>query len=216
VNRSEGDKPAHSDLRPDSRPEFRSDFEANVIHEAGAATGPPGIGPLALFLAFVEVAISGFGGTLAWAHRVLVERRRWLSEREFLEALALGQLLPGPNIANVAVMVGYRFAGYAGAAAAVAGLTATPFALMITVALLYQRYGELPLVQQALTGMSAAAAGLVVATGLKMAAALPRRWRPWLFAILAFAGVGALRFPLLGVLGVLGPFAVAAAWKEKR
>ena len=74
----------------------------------------------------------------------------------------------------------------------------------------------LPPVQQALTGMSAVAAGLVVATGLKMAAALPRRWRPWLFAALALAGVGVLRFPLFGVLGVLGPVAVALAWRDRR
>jgi len=200
VKRPEGDEPALPEPDP------------------GASSGAVGlrIGPLALFLAFSEIAISGFGGTLAWSHRVLVERRRWLSQREFLESLALGQLLPGPNVANVAVMVGHRYAGYPGAAAALAGLTTVPFALMIIVALLYQRYGALPLAQQALTGMSAAAAGLVVATGLKMAAGLPRRWRPWLFAALAFAGVGVLRFPLFGVLGVLGPFAVALAWKEKR
>lgn len=200
MNRSEGDEPALSAVVPD----------------ASSGRAHPPIGPLTLFLAFSEVAISGFGGTLAWAHRVLVERRRWLSEQEFLEYLALGQLLPGPNVANVAVMVGHRYAGYPGAAASIAGLTTIPFVLMIVVALLYQRYGTLPVVQQALTGMSAAAAGLVVATGVKMATALPRRWRPWLFASLAFAAVGALRYPLLGVLGVLGPFAVAAAWKDKQ
>lgn len=176
----------------------------------------PPVGPMALFRAFSEIAISGFGGTLAWAHRVLVERRRWLSEREFLESLALGQLLPGPNIANLAVMVGYHFAGNRGAFAALLGLTSAPFAIMVAVALLYQRYGGMPLVQQALTGMSAVAAGLVVATAFKMATAMPRRWRPWLFAALAFAGVGALRFPLLAVVGALGPFAVAFSWKERR
>jgi chromate transporter len=80
--------------------------------------------------------------------------------------------------------------------------------------MLYQTYGALPLVQQALSGMSAVAAGLVLATGLKMTGSLKRHWRPWLFTALALAGVGALRWPLLAVVGALAPFAIAAAWRE--
>ena len=173
------------------------------------------IGPLELFLAFSQLALSGFGGVLPWAHRALVERRGWLTQREFVDTLALGQLLPGPNIGNMAVMIGYRFAGYTGAAAAFSGLVAGPFLLMIAAGLLYQTYGALPLVQQALSGMSAVAAGLVLATGLKMTGSMKRHWRPWLFTALALAGVGALRWPLLAVVGALAPFAIAAAWREK-
>jgi len=175
----------------------------------------PNIGPLDLFLAFSQLALSGFGGVLPWAHRTLVERKGWLTQREFVETLALGQLLPGPNIGNMAVMIGYRFAGYAGAAAAFSGLVAGPFLLMIAAGLLYQAYGALPLVQQALSGMSAVAAGLVFATGLKMAGSLKRHWRPWLFTAFSLAGVGALRWPLLAVVGTLAPFAIAAAWRDE-
>ena len=173
------------------------------------------IRPLELFLAFSQLALSGFGGVLPWAHRTLVERKGWLTQREFVETLALGQLLPGPNIGNMAVMIGYRFAGYAGAAAAIAGLVGGPFLIMIALGLLYRSYGTLPLVQQALSGMSAVAAGLVLATGLKMTGSLKRHWRPWLFVALALAGVGALRWPLLAVVGALAPFAIAAAWREE-
>lgn len=173
------------------------------------------VGPLDLFVAFSQLALSGFGGVLPWAHRALVERRGWLTQREFVETLALGQLLPGPNIGNMAVIIGYRFAGYAGAAAAVAGLVAGPFAIMIAVGMLYQNYGALPLVQQALSGMSAVVAGLVLATGLKMAGSLKRHWRPWLFTVLSLAGVGALRWPMLAVIGALAPFAIAAAWRDE-
>jgi chromate transporter len=172
----------------------------------------PRVRPIELFLAFSQLALSGFGGVLPWAHRTLVERKGWLTQREFVETLAMGQLLPGPNIGNMAVMIGYRFAGYAGAAAAFAGLVGGPFLIMIAAGLLYTRYGTLPLVQQALSGMSAVAAGLVLATGLKMTATLKRHWRPWLFAALSLAGVGALRWPLLAVVGGLAPFAIAAAW----
>ena len=177
-------------------------------------TDTPKVGPLELFLAFTQLALSGFGGVLPWAHRTLVERKGWLTQREFVETLALGQLLPGPNIGNMAVMIGYRFAGHLGAAAAFAGLMGGPFLLMIAVGMLYQHFGNLGLVQHALSGMSAVAAGLVLATGFKMAASIKRHWRPWLFIALALAGVGALRWPLLAVVGGLAPFAIAAAWRE--
>lgn len=98
--------------------------------------------------------------------------------------------------------------------AAFAGLMGGPFLIMIATGLLYTRYGTLPAVQQALSGMSSVAAGLILATGLKMTATLKRRWRPWLFVALALAGVGALRWPLLAVVGGLAPFAIAAAWGE--
>ncbi|MBK5105804.1 MAG: chromate transporter, partial [Burkholderiales bacterium] len=107
------------------------------------------------------------------------------------------------------------FAGYAGAVAAITGLVSGPFMIMIALGMLYQTYGALPLVQQALSGMSAVAAGLVLATGLKMAGSLKRHWRPWLFTALSLAGVGALRWPLLAVVGALAPFAIAAAWRDK-
>ena len=179
--------------------------------DSAPAAQRPRISPLQLFLAFSQLALSGFGGVLPWAHRALVERRGWLTQREFVDTLALGQLLPGPNIGNMAVMIGYRFAGYGGAAAAFAGLVAGPFLLMIALGLLYRSYGTLPLVEQALSGMSAVAAGLVLATGLKMSGSMKRRRRAWLFALLALAGVGALRWPLLLVVGALAPFAIIAA-----
>ena len=178
-----------------------------------ARSGPTQHRPLELFLAFSQLALSGFGGVLPWAHRTLVEQKGWLTQREFVETLALGQLLPGPNIGNMAVMIGYRFAGYPGRRRPF-GLVGGPFLIMITLGLLYRSYGTLPLVQHALSGMSAVAAGLVLATGLKMAGSLKRHWRPWLFTALALAGVGALRWPLLAVVGALAPFAIAAAWRD--
>ena len=175
----------------------------------------PKIGPLELFLAFSRLALSGFGGVLPWAHRTLVERKGWLTQREFVDTLAMGQILPGPNIGNMAVIIGYRLAGTRGAFAAVAGLVGGPFVLMITAGMLYSNYGGLPLVKQALAGMSAVVAGLVLATGFKMAGSLKRHWRPWMLVALSLVGVGALRWPLLAVVGALAPFAIAGAWREE-
>ncbi|MEX0806779.1 MAG: chromate transporter [Candidatus Binatia bacterium] len=168
-----------------------------------------------LFLTFSRVTLSSFGGAMFWARRGLVEQKRWLTEREFVDLLTLGQLLPGPNVLNLTVLVGYRFAGWTGAAASVAGYLGWPCLVVIGMGVLYRHYGALQQVQQALAGMSSVAAGLLLATVIKLAMVLPRRWRPWLFGTVAFVAVGVMRWPLLWVMGALAPFAVAAAWKEK-
>ena len=177
---------------------------------------PKKIGALDIFLAFTRISVTGFGSPLYWTHYMLVERKRWFTEQEFVQVMALAQLLPGPNNSNLSVIVGYRFAGYSGVAAAVAGFMGWPFLIMIAVAMLYERYGELTLVQQALSGMSAVAAGLLLATGIRLTRVLGRKWRPWMFCALAFAGVGAMRWPLVSVVAALVPLAVAAEWWKNR
>ncbi len=175
----------------------------------------PRVSRSALFLTFSRITLSSFGGALFWARLGLVERQRWLSEREFAELLTLGQLLPGPNVLNLSVLVGYRFAGWTGAAAAVTGFLGWPCLVVIGMGVLYQEYGALPQVQRALAGMSIVAAGLLLATVIKLAMVLPRRWRPWLFGMLAFIGVGVMRWPLLWVIAALAPCAIFMAWRAK-
>ena len=176
----------------------------------------PRVGRADLFLAFSRISLSSFGGAIFWARRELVERRRWLGDREFVDVFTLGQLLPGPNVLNLTVIVGHRFGGWTGAAAAVAGFLGWPCLVVVGMGMLYQRYGALPHVQQALAGMSSVAAGLLLATVIKLAMVLPRRWWLWLFGALAFIGVGVLRWPLFWVMGALAPWAVFAAWKEQQ
>ena len=171
------------------------------------------IGPYRVFLIFSQISLSGFGGAMFWARRRLVEREHWLTDREFVEFLTLGQLLPGPPGLNLTVLVGYRFGGWAGAVAAVGGFVGWPFLIAVGMGVLYQYYGALPIVQRALTGMSIVAAGLLFATFAKVALVLPRRWLPFSFAILAFIGVGIFRWPLVWVIVALAPVALFAAWK---
>jgi chromate transporter len=173
------------------------------------------ISALNIFFACSRIALSSFGAPLFWARRELIERQRWLTEREFTDLLAIGQILPGANVLNLLVMFGHRSAGWKGAVAAIAGFFGWPFFIVIGLGVLYQTYAALPLVQPALIGMSAVAAGMLLGSSVKMAAVLPRHWRPWLCGTLAFVGVGILRWPLLMVLGVLAPYAIWAAWKEK-
>ena len=171
------------------------------------------VSPSDLFYAFARLTLQSFGGALFWSRRMLIEQKRWLSEQEFVEMLSLAQLMPGANGVNLAVMVGYRFAGWKGAAAAMSGFLGAPIVIIIAIGVLYQQFGALPLVKDALTGMSAVAVGLLIATAAKLANVLGLRWRPWMFVVLAFAGAGVMRWPLLAIVGALAPFAIAFAWR---
>lgn len=165
-----------------------------------------------LFLVFSGLALRGFGGVLPWAQRVLVEERRWLSREQFIETLAFGQLLPGPNVCNVAIMVGDRWFGWRGAVAALGGMLAAPILLVLGAAVLYGQVADEPVVRRALAGMGAVAGGMILATAFKLVLA----WRAhpaWLaWGVLAFIGVALLHLKVLLVLAVLVPPAIAAAW----
>ena len=174
----------------------------------------PGTGEL--FLRFTQVSVSGFGGVGPWAQRMLVEERRWLSAEEFTDMMSLCQFLPGPNIVNVAVCVGARFHGARGALAAFAGLMGAPFAIVLGLGVLYTQYGDLPAVASAFRGISAAAAGFIVAMGLKMAASKRLRSAMVLFAVVAFISVALVRVPLGLFLIVVVPLSVAAAFWRRR
>ncbi len=171
-----------------------------------------------LFAAFFTIALSGFGGTLPFARRVLVDRKAWLTPEDFTETLSLCQTLPGPNIVNMSIVVGARHHGWRGSIAAFAGLVGTPVLVVIGLGALYSRFGGLPDVRAALTGLGAAASGLVAATAARMAEPLLKS-RPWIaapFIAAAFGAVALLRAPLPFVLLALGPVSIAAAWLWRR
>lgn len=164
-----------------------------------------------LFVGFLAISLSGFGGVLPWARRMLVERRRWLNEREFAEALALCQFLPGPNIVNLSIILGSRFRGVPGALAAFTGLVGVPLLIMMACGALYVRYGELETLRGALAGLAAGAAGLLMAMAVRMALPLVRERRisAIAFAVAAFAAVGLLRLPLYWAVLVIAPLSMA-------
>lgn len=174
---------------------------------------PPVVTRRDLFFSFLGVGLTSFGGVMPFARRMLVEQRRWLTEREFIEALSLGQMLPGPNVVNLSIMVGARFQGWSGALLAFIGLMAAPLAIILLLASFYNEFGHLKVVQRAFSGIAAATAGLVVAMGLSMAAKMPRQVRVVLVMAAAFLASGVLGLPLVGVLLVLAPISIALAWK---
>ena len=176
----------------------------------------------ALDLAWVfnRMALQGFGGVLAVAQIELVERTGWLTREEFVETLSVAQVLPGPNVCNLALMVGDRFFGCRGAFAALLGMMLLPLAIVLVLAAAYARWAHLPAVSGALRGMGAVAAGLVIATALKLAHAL--KSSPLglplcaAFGGLTFAAVALARLPLAWVVCGLGLLAIGAAWWRLR
>ncbi|WP_298832982.1 chromate transporter [uncultured Piscinibacter sp.] len=173
-----------------------------------------------LFLSFTRLALQGFGGVLAVAQVELVERKRWLSRAEFVELLSASQVLPGPNIVNLALMLGDRWFGTRGAVAALGGLVLAPLAIVMALTLVYDHFASVPAVAGALRGMGAVAAGLVLATAFKLLGSLHgNRLGPWLclaVALLTFGAVALGRVPLAAVIAVLGPLACALAWWRLR
>ncbi|MES2127649.1 MAG: chromate transporter [Pseudomonadota bacterium] len=173
-----------------------------------------------LFLSFTALALQGFGGVLAVVQRELVERKRWLTREEFLEEWAVAQIMPGPNVVNLSMMIGGRYFGLAGAMAALAGMLAVPLLVVLLLAVLYGQYADNAVVAGALRGMAAVSAGLIGATGLKLAGALRSHPLPLLWCVLlAVAGfvlVALLRVPLFYVLVGLGGLACVLTWRRLR
>jgi chromate transporter len=170
----------------------------------------------ALFMGFLKVGLCGFGGVLAWARQMTVEDRRWLSEQDFIAAMSLCQFLPGPNVVNLSFYLGGRFRGPLGAAAAFIGLMAAPMVIVLCLATLYAEFGDAAIVRRAFVGISAAAAGLLIAAALKMATPLARQPIAIGFIVGVFGLVGVLRFSMIPVLLALAPVSIAIAWVRRR
>jgi len=170
-----------------------------------------------LFLSFTILALQGFGGVLAVVQRDLVEKKRWLTREEFVEDWAVAQTLPGPNVVNLSLMIGSRYFGWRGALAGVAGMLVCPLLVVLCLALVYTRFAGDPQVAGALRGMGAVAAGLITATGLKLAPALRRH--PLgvplsvALALACFAGIALARLPLVYVLFAVGGLACVLTYR---
>ena len=183
-----------------------------------ATAHPRPASPLDLFLSFTWLALQGFGGVLAIVQRELVERKRWMTRDEFIEDWAVAQIMPGPNVVNLSLMVGSRYFGLKGALAALAGMLCVPLVVVLLLALLYAQYATHPGVAGALRGMGAVSAGLIAATGLKLAAALTTNVLGLricaVLGVLCFAAIALLRWPLLYVLLGLGSAASVMAYQK--
>lgn len=167
-----------------------------------------------LFLSFTWLALQGFGGVLAVVQRELVEKKRWMTQAQFVEDWAVAQILPGPNVVNFCLMLGGRHFGLAGALASLAGLLLAPLAVVLVLAMAFGGVSDAAWAQGALRGMGAVAAGLIAATGIKLMSALKQNpmGLPVCAAVMlvTFVCVSFVRWPLIWVL--LGVGSAACGW----
>jgi chromate transporter len=169
------------------------------------------LNPAQLFAAFFQSGITGFGGVLPMIRRIMVEERKWQSASEFNELFALCQFLPGANVVNLSVIFGACQCGLLGSVAALAGLLGVPIVIVLCMALLYDRFGNLPMVRHLMIGLAAGAAGLVLSTAVKIAIPLRGSVTAMLVCAACFVALGILRLPFLPSLAVLVPLSILLA-----
>jgi chromate transporter len=179
-------------------------------------TSRPSASLIDILRVFTVMGLSSFGGGLSgWMHREVVEKRRWMGEETFLAGIALGQVLPGPNSANLALYIGQQLRGWPGAALAILGILGPPFLIILGLAVLYMRYAGLPGLGLVLAGVAAAGLANQLVVGIRTAWRMKGTW-PWAMAILAFVAIGVLRWPMIPVVLLLTPTSIGLAWWAAR
>lgn len=171
-----------------------------------------------LFLSFNSLTMQGFGGVLPVVQRDLVERRRWLTQEEFVEDWAVVQIFPGANVVKLAIMLGTRYFGWRGAVTALAGMLVTPMILVLLLAMVYSHFAHYPQVVGVIRGMGAVAAALIIGSGMRLFATLkfnPLGLRVCMaLGAACFVMVGVLRWPVIYALAGLGTLACVMAYKK--
>ena len=171
-----------------------------------------------LFVSFTLLALQGFGGVMAVVQREFVEKKRWLTAEEFIEDWAVAQVMPGPNVINLSLIIGGRYFGLKGAMAALSGMLAAPLLIVLALALIYAQFASRPEVAGALRGMGAVAAGLIGASALKLTKALKTNVLGWrwcaAFGLVSLVAIAALRVPLVYVIFGLGGLACTLSYRK--
>ena len=150
-----------------------------------------------LFLIFSRIGLTSFGGGLSgWLLREFVQSRKWLTEEEFFSGLAISQAMPGINVTNMAIWIGYRLRGNSGAIASFLGIIVLPGMLMVLVGTLFASLQGFDITHIALDG-AAAAVGLSLSLGLTAARRVPRKVIPMAIMAATFVAIGVLHWPLV-------------------
>ena len=181
-----------------------------IPHKGITAPAPT---PLRLLLIFSRIGLTSFGGGLSgWMLREFVEDRKWLTEEAFINGLAISQALPGVNVSNLALWIGYSLLGWRGAVAGLVGIIVPPAIVIVLLGVIFSELARFPLTHLALDGATAAAIGLSLSMGIRTVRRVPRRAVPLLILAVTFVTVGILRWPLLWVLVGAGSVGIATEY----
>lgn len=175
-----------------------------------AEEAKPAVTLTQIFALFARIGLTSFGGGIsAWIYRDVVDRRRWLTEDEFLAGLTLAQILPGPNVINLSIYIGQRMRGTPGSVIAGSALLLPPMFVAVGLLVLFNAFSGLQWLHAALEGVAAAAIGLTFSVGYRSARHCAKA-SPWTLPLLGtvFVAVGVLRLPLLPVVLCVVPVAL--------
>lgn len=171
-----------------------------------------------IFWRFSWLALQGFGGVFPVAQRELVEKHHWLTKQEFVEDWAVAQVMPGPNVVNLGLIIGNRYFGLKGGLVALLGLITFPLMLVIALIFFYSNISHNPHVIGALKGMAAVAAGLIAGTSLNLASTFKthplKRPLCWLIVILCFIGVTYFKLSLVYALLIFGSSSMFLTYRK--
>jgi chromate transporter len=179
----------------------------NIDEPAPAPADPaPQVGFMRELRYFVRLGTTGFGGpiaTVGYMQRDLVEHRGWIDRRDFLDGMAVGQTMPGPLAAQVAMWVGYLRKGAPGTLAVALAFIAPSFLLVVAVVALYVRYSGLPVVAALFYGIAPAVMAIITIAAVKLVKLTDRRdWRLWVITVTVFGLTAATGSePILVILG---------------
>jgi chromate transporter len=181
------------------------------------ATAPARVPLLAILGVFARIGLMSFGGALSgWMHREIVVRRRWMEEEDFLGGLALGQIMPGANVANLSLYIGQRLRGGIGAVVALLGMLLPPMLVVLALGMLYEQVAGILWLHRFIDGVAAAAIGLTIMVGIKASRRVERRLGPVAILLLLFVTVGVLRWPMVPVVICVTPASLLLAWLSPR
>lgn len=170
-----------------------------------------------VLLSFLKIGGSAFGGsTQALVYREVVERRHWMTDEQFLAGQAIAQVLPGANPVNLALYVGLRVRGGLGAFAAVMGMIAPAFCIILAMGFAYRELSGQPATHFVLGGVAAAGVGATLAMGFKIVRKMPRKIWPAAIALAVFGAIGLFRLPMIPVVLVAVPLSIIAAYVDGR
>lgn len=169
-----------------------------------------------LFWSFTRIGLTSFGGGLSgWLFRETVQHRKWMSEEEFLNGLSISQALPGVNVKNMAIWIGYRLFGWRGAVVGFAAIIVPPAIVIVLIGTLFASLSRFALTHVALDGAAAVAVGLSLSMGIVAARAVPRKLAPMAIMLATFVAIGILRLPLFWTVLGAGLVSVAFAYRDQ-
>ena len=143
-----------------------SETAAKLVLQQGtdSATAAAEVSIGQIFLEFLIIGATSFGGVVPYLRGSLVTKRHWVDDKEFVQMLSISQSLPGLNATNMAILVGEKLRGALGSLAAIIGICLPGGVLMYVVGMFYRSHGDHDFVTAALKGVAAAAVGLILST----------------------------------------------------